>query len=118
LYIVTDLSSAKLVLESYGRRMLIEESFRDIKDGLLFKRLRLSRADKVGKMLLVGVLVYLFILIIGVQATKYHQLIEEISILPKIKKSKRLLSVFRIGLLVAGRCNSIKFLLRLTSEGG
>jgi len=117
LYIVTNLSSPQLVLEIYGRRMLIEEGFRDIKDGLLFKRLKLSRADKVGKMLLVGVLVYLFILIVGAQVLKYRQLIEKISILPKSRESKRLLSVFRIGLLVAGRCESIKFLLHLVPEG-
>jgi len=117
LYIVTNLSSPKLVLEIYGRRMLIEEGFRDIKDGLLFRRLKLSRGDKVGKMLLVGILIYLFILIIGAQAIRYRRLIEEISILPKSRESKRLLSVFRIGLLVAGRCESIKFLLHLVPEG-
>ncbi len=117
LYIVSNLSSPELVLEIYARRMLIEEGFRDIKDGLLFKRLNLSRADKVGKMLLVGVLVYLFILIVGAQAMKHPRLIEEISILPKRRESKRLLSVFRIGLLVAGRCASIKFLLHLVPEG-
>ncbi len=117
LYIVTNLSSPELVLAIYGRRMLIEEGFRDLKDGLLFKRLKLSRADKVGKMLLVGVLVYLFILMVGAQAIKYHQLIEEISILPRQRESKRLLSIFKIGLLVAGRCKSIKFRCCLFPEG-
>ncbi|MCX7996058.1 MAG: transposase [candidate division WOR-3 bacterium] len=115
-YIVTDLPNAKLVLAIYGRRMLIEEGFRDLKSDLSFKLLRLSRADKVGKMLLVGVLVYVFVLLVGAQALKYHQLIEEISILPKAKKSRRLLSVFRIGLSVAGRCNSIKFQICLIPE--
>ncbi len=47
-----------------------------------------------------------------------RMLIEEISILPKVKKSKRLLSIFRNGLIVAGGWNATKLLLQLTYEDG
>ncbi|MGQ9701644.1 MAG: hypothetical protein ACUVQT_04225 [bacterium] len=100
---MTNLSSPELVLALYRGQMLIEEGFQDIKDGSLFKRLNLSRADKIG------VLVYLFILMIGAQAIKYRWLLEEVSILRKSNGTKRLLSIFRIGLLVAGRANQSNF---------
>lgn len=79
----------------YSHRMTIEEGFQDMKDGLLFKRLRLSRVDKVDKMLLARVLAYLFALMIGSQAEQYPEIIQQISTLPKNKKTK-LLSIFRI----------------------
>jgi len=116
LYIATTIDCAETVLRTYARRMRIEESFRDIKDGLLFKRLRLSRADKVGKMLLAGVLVYLFALMIGSQAEKHPELIKVISLLPRTKNAKKLLSVFRIGLIIITRCPSTNFPLHLVPE--
>ncbi|MGQ9818045.1 MAG: hypothetical protein ACUVQ3_08895 [bacterium] len=79
---MTNLSSPELVLALYRGQMLIEDGFQDIKDGLLFKRLNLSRVDKIG------VLVYLFILMIGAQAIKYRWLLEEVSILRKSKGTK------------------------------
>jgi len=116
LYIVSNIDCADTVLRVYARRMRIEEGFRDMKDGLLFKRLRLSRADKVGKMLLVGVLVYLFALMVGSQAEKNLELIKVISLLPRRKNAKKLLSVFRIGLIIITRCPSLKLPLQLVPE--
>jgi|GEM_PF-2478470 len=93
--------------------MTIEEGFRDIKHGLLFKRLRLSSVDRVVKMLLVGVLAHLFALIIGSQAGCYPQIIQYISI---PSKRKKLLSVFRVGLIILHKYLSMKLPLRLVPE--
>lgn len=115
-YIASNIDDVDTVFGMYVRRMTIEEGFRDIKDGLMFKRLRVSNAAKVGKMLLAGVLVYLFALIIGSQAERCPELVQCISTLPKRKGSKILLSVFRIGLILIGRCQSINSPLHLVPE--
>ncbi|MGQ9535394.1 MAG: transposase [bacterium] len=47
-YLVSKLNNAETVLRIYARRMTIEEGFRDLKNGFLFNRLRLSHPDKVG----------------------------------------------------------------------
>ncbi len=46
LYIVTDLSDSSLVLEIYGYRMRIEESFRDFKNERYFSLRVLLRLRK------------------------------------------------------------------------
>jgi len=94
--------------------MTIEEGFRDLKDGLFFKRLRLSRVDKVGKLLLAGVLVYLFALIIGSQAERYPELLQLISVLPK--KAQKLLSIFNTGIIIIRKWPSIKLPIDLVPE--
>lgn len=114
-YFASNIDDADEVLMIYGRRMTVEEGFRDIKDGLMFKRLRLSRVDKVGKMLLAGVVAYLFALIIGSQVERYPEIIQYISTLPKSKKKKKLLSIFRIGLMIL-RKYIVKVPLRLVPE--
>lgn len=114
-YLVSNIDDGSEVLMIYRRRMTIEEGFRDMKDGLLFKRLRLSRVDKVGKMLLAGVLAYLFALMIGSQAEQYPEIIQQISTLPKNKKTK-LLSIFRIGLMISHKFILVKAPLRLVPE--
>ncbi len=98
-YLVSNIVYPSEVLTIYRRRMTIEEGFRDLKDGLLFKRLRLSSFKKVAKILLAGVLVYLFVLIIGSYIEQYPEIIQLISILPKRKI--KLLSIFRPGLTIS-----------------
>lgn len=115
-YLASNINCADAVLAIYTRRMTIEEGFRDIKDGLLFKRLRLSRADKVGKLLLAGVLAYLFALIIGSQAEHYPEIIQFISVLPKKKKAQKLLSIFNVGIIITRKWPSIKLPIDLVPE--
>jgi hypothetical protein len=112
-YLASNIDDADEILMIYRRRMTIEEGFRDIKDGLLFNRLRLSRVDKVAKMLLVGVIAYLFAMIIGSQVERYPEIIQYVSILSKRKK--KLLSIFRIGLTIL-RKYIVKVPLRLVPE--
>jgi len=116
LYLVANIKNAQLVLEIYGHRMRIEEGFRDLKDGLMFKKLKVSQPEKLGKMWFVGVIVYLFAFIIGGQVVKNPDLLQEISTVPKHKNSKRLLSIFRVGILIIRRCQFIKFPLCLQQE--
>ncbi len=116
LYLVANIKNAQLILEIYRHRMRIEEGFCDLKDGLMFKKLKVSQAEKVGKMWLVGVVVYLFAFIIGSRVVENPNLLQEISTIPKRKISKRLLSIFRIGILIIRRCQFIKFPLRLHRE--
>ncbi len=113
-YLASNLTQSVEILTIYRRRMTIEEGFRDLKDGLLFKRLRLSTAEKVGKMLLVGVLAYLFVLIIGSQAEQYPAIIQLVSIFSK--KSKKLLSIFRLGLIISRKFILTKIPLQLIPE--
>jgi len=80
----------------------------------MFKRLHLSRAERVGKMLLVGVGACLYAMIIGSQAEQYPDVIHAVSLLPKT--STKLLSVFRLGLIMIARCTSIKLALQLVLE--
>jgi hypothetical protein len=115
-YLASNINCADTVLNIYTRRMTIEEGFRDLKDGLMFKRLRLSRADKVGKLLLAGVLAYLFALIIGSQAERHPELIQLISILPKREAAQKLLSIFSVGMIITRKRPSIKLPLRLVPE--
>ena len=115
-YLASNINCADAVLAIYRRRMTIEEGFRDLKDGLFFKRLRLSRADKVGKLLLAGVLAYLFALIIGSQAERYPELLQLISVLPKKKKAQKLLSIFNTGIIIIRKWPSIKLPIDLVPE--
>ena len=115
-YLASNINGADMALDIYTRRMTIEEGFRDIKDGLMFKRLRVSRVDKVGKLLLAGVLAYLFALIIGSQAERYPELMQLISVLPKRENAQKLLSVFTVGIVIIRKWPSIKLPLHLTPE--
>jgi hypothetical protein len=114
-YLVSNLNCADTVLRIYGRRMTIEEGFRDLKDGFLFNRLRLTRPDKVGKMLLVGVLAYLFALMAGSNAERMPHLTQFITITAK-RRSKKLLSAFRIGLIIITKYQLFKIPLKLVEE--
>lgn len=115
LYLVSNLDCAETVLNIYARRMTIEEGFRDIKNGFLFDRLRLSNPEKVGKMLLVGVVAYLFALIMGSNAERLPRLTQLITTTVKYR-SQKLLSVFRIGLIVSTKYQSVKIPLKLVLE--
>ncbi len=114
-YLVSNLNNAETVLRIYARRMTIEEGFRDLKNGFFFNHLRLSNPEKVGKMLLVGVLAYLFALIMGSNAERMPQLMQLITITTK-HHTQKLLSVFRIGLIISTKYQSIKIPLKLVRE--
>lgn len=60
--------SALTVVDMYARRFEIEEAFKDLKDmraGLHFKQLKVKNADRLARFLVIGILVYLFLVSAG-----------------------------------------------------
>ena len=60
----------------YGRRMQIEESFRDTKSvrwGFRFRHVRLSSCERYERLMMVLVLAYLFLMAVGAQAERDGQ---------------------------------------------
>jgi len=111
-YLATNLTEADTVLALYAQRMTIEEGFRDIKHGLGFGRLRVADAERVGKLLLVGVLAYLFIILLGMAVIRRRRLWDAI-INPRCKS---LLSVFRLGLFYMGRATAPPYRIALEPD--
>ena len=72
-FLVTDLGkkSAIQVTELYGRRMGIEEFFRDtksVRNGLALRHTQLTRADRFDRLILILVLAYLLLTGLGLRA--------------------------------------------------
>ena len=63
-YLITNVAGVQPVVKWYRQRMAIEESFRDAKTGLGLKCLRLSRADRVERMMiLVAIAMWINVLV-------------------------------------------------------
>lgn len=72
--LVTDLDDPPhTIITYYGRRMQIEESFRDTKSvrwGFRFRHVRLSTCERYERLLMVLMLAYLFLMAVGAQAER------------------------------------------------
>ena len=75
--LVTDLEEPPhAIIAFYGRRMQIEESFRDTKSvrwGFRFRHVRLSTCERYERLMMVLVLAYLFLMAVGAQAERDGQ---------------------------------------------
>jgi len=98
LYIATNLSNASVVLDIYGHRMRIEESFRDFKNEHYFslRKAGLKGVVKMEKLILVTVIAYMFVILFGAISEGIKEFVDLVSM---VKKGKRkLLSSFKLGL--------------------
>lgn len=75
-YLMTDLEGrAEPICELYGRRMSVEELFRDCKgrrDGLSLRDTRVRHADRFDRLLIVAALAYLLMVGLGLRAKLDH----------------------------------------------
>jgi DDE family transposase len=72
--LVTDLEEPpQRIIALYGRRMQIEETFRDTKSvrwGFRFRHVRLSTCERYERLMMVLMLAYLFLMAVGAQAER------------------------------------------------
>lgn len=105
-FLSTNLTTQQATLKAYRRRMWIEEMFGDLKDnGFDLESTRLHTVQRLNRLTLAVVLLYLDLLISGVRAIKagLRHLVD--------RKDRRDLSVFRIGLYLRERhlANDLSF---------
>jgi hypothetical protein len=100
-FLVTDLEDledpARQVMAHYGRRMEIEELFKDTKNeklGFCFRGLRLSNAQRYDRLFLVLCFAYFFLVLAGkrAEAQSFHR-----RLMANTEKRKRTLSLWRVG---------------------
>ena len=92
-YLATNLPDQKMTKAAYNRRMWIEEMFGDMKDnGFDLERTMLRHADRLSRLTLAVVLLYIWLVSIGGKTIKSGQryLVD--------RKDRRDLSIFQIGL--------------------
>jgi hypothetical protein len=97
-FLATNLPTQRAALQAYRRRMWIEGSFGDLKDnGFDLESTRLHTVQRLNRLTLAVVLLYLDLLISGGKAIKagLRRLVD--------RKDRRDLSVFRIGLYLRER---------------
>ncbi len=92
---MTNLSNGTVILEIYGHRMRIEESFRDFKNEHYFslKVAGLKGVVKMEKLILV-VVAYMFVLLFGAIGERIKVFVDLVS----VEGKRKLLSSFRFGL--------------------
>ncbi|MEO0161331.1 MAG: transposase, partial [candidate division WOR-3 bacterium] len=109
LYIVTNLSDSSVVLEIYGHRMRIEESFRDFKNERYFslRAAGLKGVVKMEKLILVTVVAYMFVILFGAVSEGIKEFVDLVSMVKNGKK--KLLSSFRLGLELLDKLDLSKY---------
>jgi hypothetical protein len=94
--------TARAIVDMYARRFEIEEAFKDLKDmraGLHFKQLKVKTPDRLARFLVLGMLVYLFLVAAGLYG-EIHKL--QYSYQANTSR-KRVLAVWRLGLRLIRR---------------
>jgi len=93
-YLVTNMPGTKAVEAAYRRRAWIEEHFRDAKSGLGLQRLRLRRADRIERLLLVAAVAVLVAIGVALGWRAEHGALD-----PQLSSHKRgrSLSVLNLG---------------------
>ena len=71
-YLVTNLRGSRAVEKVYQRRMWIEEHFRDVKSGLGLGRIRLKRAHRIERLLIIAAVAILVGLSVGMSWQQCH----------------------------------------------
>jgi hypothetical protein len=108
--LATNLPTLQAALRAYRRRVWIEETFGDLKDnGFDLEATRLHTAQRLQRLTLAVMLLYLDLLTSGARAIKD-------GLRPLVDRAdRRDLSLFRIGLYLRERCltNGLPFVIRL-----
>jgi hypothetical protein len=101
-FLMTDLDQSPLRLsELYGRRMTVEELFRDDKNrrnGFALRNTQIQRADRIDRLLLILALAYILLVGIGLRAQRQYP--------PAVwcsSNDPRQCSVFTIGRILVGQ---------------
>jgi len=94
-YLVTNLQRARAAVRAYRRRAWIEEHFRDAKSQMGLGRLRIRKASRIERLLILMAIAMLVAILVGLGWTRRHRWQD-----PQMTSHKRgrTLSLFRLGL--------------------
>jgi hypothetical protein len=101
-FLMTDLDQSPIRLsELYGKRMTVEELFRDDKNrrnGFALRNIQIQRADRIDRLLLILALAYILLVSIGLRAQRQYRPAMWCS-----SNSQRQCSVFTIGRILTNQ---------------